>query len=249
MITGVLDELMRAGWPALSEVDVDGWVARFSGGVTQRANSVLPLAAPRDLDAALATVEGLYRAQGLPAVFQLGPGALPADLDHVLDARGYVHGSPTSIQTARIADVLAATPSAAAAVTVAEAPDQDWLDLWWAVDGRGDADALAVAVKILDGGPALYATVRDERGAVAVARLAVVGSWGGLYCMAVRPDARRRGLGDAVLVGLLDRARQRGVTDTWLHVRAENDGARRLYERAGFTEVARYHYRTRSHRR
>jgi len=84
---------------------------------------------------------------------------------------------------------------------------------------------------------------------VAVARLAVVGSWGGLYCMAVRPDARRRGLGVAVLHELFDRARQLGVTDTWLHVRAENDGARRLYQRTGFTEVAQYHYRTRSDRR
>jgi ribosomal protein S18 acetylase RimI-like enzyme len=86
--------------------------------------------------------------------------------------------------------------------------------------------------------------VRDGDRVVAVARLALVGRWGGLYCMAVRSDARRRGLGGAVLRGLLESAREHGVTDAWLQVRADNDGARRLYERAGFAEVASYHYRS-----
>jgi N-acetylglutamate synthase len=235
----VLDDLMRAGWPALEEVGVDGWIARFSGGVTQRANSVLPLAAPADLDAALARVEQLYADRELPVVFQVGPGAQPADLDEKLSDRGYEFGSLTSIQTARIGDL--APP---ADVAIAEAPDQDWLDLWWAVDGRGDADALAIAVKILTGGPALYATIGDAHGAVAVGRLALVGAWGGVYCMAVRADARRRGLGGAVLRGLLAAARARGVTHTWLHVLDHNTAARRLYQRAGYAETARYHYRS-----
>lgn len=229
---------MRAGWPALEEVEVDGWVARFSGGVTQRANSVLPLAVPRDLVAAIARVEGLYADRGLPVIFQVEPGA---ELDRVLGDRGYEFRSLTSLQTAEVGD--AAGPDG---VDVTEAPDQDWLDLWWAVDGRGDAGALAIVVKILSGGPALYATIRDDQGAVAIGRLALVGEWGGVYCMAVRPDARRRGLGARVLDGLFAAGRARGVTRTWLHVLAHNTAARRLYQRAGYTEVAQYHYR--SHR-
>lgn len=230
---------MRAGWPAIEEARVDGWIARFSSGVTQRANSVVPKAAPADLDAAIATVQDLYEQRGLPTLFQLTPGT---DLDHALAARGYVGGSPTSVHTVDLG-----TPRAAPGVDIADAPDQDWLDLWWAVDGRGDSDALAVAQKILAGGPALYATVRDEHGAAGVGRLALVDDWGGVYCLAVRPDARRRGLGRLVLDGLLAAGRERGITRSWLQVRAENLGARRLYQRAGYTEVSRYHYR--SHRR
>ena len=230
---------MRAGWPALDEVDVGGWVARFSGGVTQRANSVVPLRAPADLDATLDHVERLYAARGLPAVFQLGPSAQPAGLDQVLATRGYEFGSPTSIQTAAVGEVAPQSD-----VTVAESPSDEWLDLWWQVDGRGDQSAVDIAVKILCGGPALYATVRDAAGVVAVGRLALVGEWGGVYCMAVRPDARRRGHGAAVLSGLLHAGRARGVTRAWLHVRAENTAAHSLYRRAGFTEVSRYHYRS-----
>jgi N-acetylglutamate synthase len=239
----VIDQLMRAGWPALEEVPVDGWLARFSGGVTQRANSVLPLAAPGDLDRALTRVEALYSDRGLATIFQLGPDSLPNTLDRALADRGYQPGSPTSIQTTRLAEVT--RPDG---VTIAQAPDQDWLDLWWAVDGRGDADALAFAVKIITGGPALYATIYDERGAAAVGRLALVGEWGGVYCMAVRADVRRRGLGAAVLTGLHAAGRERGVTRAWLHVLAENTAAQQLYARHGYSEVSTYHYRTRPSR-
>jgi ribosomal protein S18 acetylase RimI-like enzyme len=130
-------------------------------------------------------------------------------------------------------------------VDIAEAPTPEWLELWWAVDGRGDADALAVAEKILTGGPALYATIRDPEGAAAVGRLALVGEWGGVYCLAVRPDARRRGLGAAVLSGLLAAGADHGVTRSWLQVRQENVTARRLYQRAGYVDAALYHYRSR----
>jgi ribosomal protein S18 acetylase RimI-like enzyme len=239
---GVLDDLMRAGWPALEEVEVDGWVARFSGGVTQRANSVVPLREPGDLEAALDRVERLYAARGLPVVFQLGPSAAPAGLDDVLAARGYVFGSPTSIQVAAVH----AEPADADGVEISDVPSDEWLDLWWQVDGRGDQSALAVAGKILLGGAAVYATVRDSGGVAAVGRLALVGEWGGVYCMAVRPSARRRGHGAAVLSGLLRAGRARGITRAWLHVRAENTAALSLYRQAGFTETSRYHYR--SHR-
>jgi ribosomal protein S18 acetylase RimI-like enzyme len=101
---------------------------------------------------------------------------------------------------------------------------------------------LAVAGKILSAGPARYASVRDDTGVAAVGRLAVVGDWGGLYCVAVRPDARRRGLGTAILRGVLE---QSDVSRCWLQVRADNHAARAMYDRLGFTPAARYHYRTR----
>ena len=232
---------MRSGWPALEEVDVEGWVARFADGVTQRANSVSPVGEPADVRGAVERVERLYRERGLPTVFQVGPVVRPAGLDLLLEQRGYVLGSPTEVWTVDVATVNERVPLTTD-VHVADEPDDEWIDLWWRVDGRGDEQALAVARKILAGGPARYATVRDGQGVAAVGRLAVVGDWGGLYCVAVRPDARRKGLGFAVLRGVLD---QSPVARCWLQVRTDNLAARKLYARAGFVPGARYHYRTR----
>lgn len=235
------DDLLRRGWPALSEVDIDGWLARASGGVTQRANSVAPLAAPPDVGSAIGAVERFYAGHGLPAIFQLGPSVYPPDLDAELARRGYTFGSPTTVMAAPVDRVLSGLR--AGRVEVADEPSAEWLDLWWAVDGRGDAAALDVARRILVGGPARYGSVRDAAGVAAVARLALVGEWGGLYCMAVRPGMRRRGLGSVLLRGLLDDA---GVTHCWLQVREDNPGAQAFYARTGFTATARYHYRTAS---
>jgi N-acetylglutamate synthase len=239
----VLDDLMRRGWPSLEESSVDGWLVRFSSGVTQRANSVLPMAEPSGVESALSTVESMYAARGLPAVFQLGPVTHPADLDRRLAARGYTYGSPTLVQTAPTGAVLN-LPDATVPVAIADEPDEAWMDLWWQVDGRGDESARSVANKILTAGPARYATTRDPSGPTAVARLAVVDDWGGLYCLAVRPDARRNGLASAITRALAVQAAEEGLTTCWLQVREENTTARTFYARAGFTTAARYHYRT-----
>lgn len=57
---------------------------------------------------------------------------------------------------------------------------------------------------------------------------------GTLWGMYVRPDARRSGLGAALLAAVLDHARG-AVEEVGLTVGAANAAARRLYEAAGFT--------------
>ncbi|HEX3778103.1 MAG TPA: GNAT family N-acetyltransferase [Pseudonocardiaceae bacterium] len=246
-----LDALMRQGWPAQIEVPVDGWIARLSGGVTQRANSVLPLAAPVDLVDTIERVERLYREHGIAPTFQVGPTAQPDGLDEVLAERGYQPRTPVSVQTAAVEDVLreiatlAPAPSVGGGVQISEEPSQSWLDFWWTVDGRGDeARAKEVARHILTAGPALYAARYDQSGVTAIGRLALVGDWAGLYCLAVRPDCRRQGQAIAIISALLDEARARGVRYTWLQVMIANVGARALYARLGFRTAADYHYRT-----
>ncbi|MGJ7905640.1 GNAT family N-acetyltransferase [Actinopolyspora sp. H202] len=238
-----LDELMRRGWPASWEATVGGWLARLSGGVTRRANSILPLRAPSDTERAVARVEEFYRSRGLPVAFQIGPAARPSELDSVLARRGYELRTPTAVQVATIEDVLHRLPESEADIRVRHWPDTAWMDLWWEVDGRGGPESRAVAHDILTGVAGLYAASHDGDGISAVGRLALVGSWAGVYCLATRPDARRRGHASAILRGLLERAAERGVKYTWLQVTADNTAALGLYERLGFVTRSSYHYR------
>jgi len=53
----------------------------------------------------------------------------------------------------------------------------------------------------------------------------------------VRPEARNRGIGRALLAGILDPARSAGLDHVSLEVLISNSDARRLYERLGFTAM------------
>jgi len=57
--------------------------------------------------------------------------------------------------------------------------------------------------------------------------------------VAVRPEHRRRGIGQALTIAAMRHARQRHAEETWLHVRDDNPGAIELYRRLGFSEQAR----------
>lgn len=61
---------------------------------------------------------------------------------------------------------------------------------------------------------------------------------GDIQTIAVAPDARRRGLGRALMVELLDEARRRGADEVFLEVRADNPNAEALYLSLGFEQIA-----------
>jgi [ribosomal protein S18]-alanine N-acetyltransferase len=56
--------------------------------------------------------------------------------------------------------------------------------------------------------------------------------------VAVRPDARARGIGRALVEFAMHEGAARGAVRGLLEVRSANHGARRLYERLGFEQVA-----------
>jgi N-acetylglutamate synthase len=234
-----LERLMDEAWPAPETLSIGAWRARFAAGVTRRANSVLPHVEPADVDATITAVEHAYADRGLPTVFQITPAAQPSDLDSRLADRGYRLDAPTHVL---VADAQAIPAGSLPGVELTDEPTEAWMDLWWLVDGRGDGAARAVAQAILTGTPARYVSIVDDQGVAAVGRVALLDGWAGIYCMAVRPDARRRGLGAAVLRRLAGAATGRRL---WLQVVADNAAAHGLYASAGFTRAFTHHYRVR----
>jgi ribosomal protein S18 acetylase RimI-like enzyme len=237
---------MNQGWPAADSTELDGWLVRRNAGVTLRANSVLPADAPSDLGKALDYVENLYLAHGITPSFQISQAARPVDLDAQLEARGYEIRTPTLVQCAEVADLLAKLPEPAVEVNISSAADDSWTDFWWRVDGHGSPAEKATARQILDRGRALYGVVRSGDEITAIGRFALVDDWSGLYCLAVDERFRRQGLAQAVIHGLLQAATAQGIRRVWLSVVEANAPARALYDRLGFQTVSRYHYRVRA---
>jgi ribosomal protein S18 acetylase RimI-like enzyme len=246
--TRAFETLMDKAWPAVERCDTGEWVLRAAAGVTQRANSVWPREAAAEPRAALREAAQWYRKRRLPLIFQVTDTTANAGLNDLLDAQGFTRQSETLIM-ARAAGIEP-RGAVAAKVEIRDQPDEEWLDLWWSVDGRGGLAERETARAILAGCPSRYALVRDDDGGpAAVGRLALVDGTGGIYCMATSPSRRRRGYASTVLQALLSEGDARRLANFWLLVTAANQAARQLYSEAGFEESGRYLYRQQRPRR
>ncbi|QVQ51598.1 GNAT family N-acetyltransferase [Spiractinospora alimapuensis] len=243
-----LDLLSDRAWPGLTNIDVDGWLVRTADGFTKRANSVLALHEPADVDAAIDQVQELYAARGLAPTFHISDAVRPSDLEARLEKRGYEARTPTLNLAAELSTVLERLRPARSPVEVRDSPSEAWLDAWWDVDRPEPRERYwDTARQVLTRGPALFGQIPGTAGGGsvrAVGRLALVEDWGGLACLGVRPEARGNGDAGAVIGALARAAQRRGVRHLWLQVVPDNEVAQRVYERLGFTEVGRYHYLT-----
>ncbi|MBT2512705.1 N-acetyltransferase [Arthrobacter sp. ISL-30] len=250
-----IEQLMDRAWPAPDCQAVGDWVLRAAGGVTQRANSVWPRQPAADPEEILQAALQWYRSRRLPLIFQVFDDDRSAWLNAVLDTHCFTKQSETVIMALPRFDKAISLKSGLglgldgdvavyADVEILEEPSEEWLAVWWAVDGRGGPAERDIAHAILTGCPALYALVRDDDGdPAAVGRLALVDGWGGLYCMATLPERRRRGYAAKILDSFLAEGARRRLDGLWLLVTAPNGGAQALYQRSCFEVVGRYLYR------
>jgi N-acetylglutamate synthase len=247
-----LQDVMSVHWRAPVTARLGGWLLRAAEGFTGRANSVLPLGAPScDLPEALRRVVTWYADRGLPATAALAgptPGGAPdddgpaaaalaacrrADWRVVPDGSALVLTAPT----ATLRGIVALPPRLR--LTLADDPDPGWLASY---RYRGQ-DLPPVAVPLLVSAPAqTFVSIRDERRTVAVARGSIGAGWAGLTAVQVDPQARRLGLGTALLAAVADWAWRAGAASTWLQVAESNVAAQRLYAGAGFEPHHRYDY-------
>lgn len=246
-----------ATWPPARVVDVDGWRVGLSGGLTRRANSVLPLGSPRDVGAALDRVEQLYAEAGQPSIVRVSRAATPA-LDDLLAERGYRAVSHTDVLVREVDDGSAEAvrpPAGPVRVTIADRPDDAWLAAWAGSKARlhatgaahdDDGASLRLARAVLGGAPAIYLTATDASGPVGVIRAAFAEDWVALSSLVVVPSARRRGLGRSLTLRALHEAADRGARRAFLQVEAANTAAAALYTGLGFQPAERYVYRERS---
>lgn len=235
-----LSALVHRTWLAWDVREIDGWLVRRDRGTTRRANSVLPHGEPTDSAMALQLVEALYRQRGLPARFLVGPDALPADLDDLLEARGYAAAAHSCAMVAQAEDVLERAGERTRGVHVSGAPDAAHLDLWGRIDGRPGAELGEIATRT----PAVYASMRRDGRVWAVARGTLDGEWCGIDGLATDPEGRGHGLATDLIAEIVRRGLKGGARGCWLLVERDNPAVR-LYERLGFTVQYAYHFRTR----
>ena len=228
-----IEQLHVWAWPALETADVHGWLWRYSGGGSQRANSVSTVQfSGDDPVAALDEVEARYRARGAVARFHTFDLTAPPGLTALLQARGYVEGETT---------ITMAKPATAreppADVSVAERADAEWREVYLAAVTESRR---VINAKILDAvaPPCAWLSCRRGGKTISTGLCVADGAFAVIECMATRGEARRQGGADAVLAGIEAWAAERGVRTLALQVVAANPPALALYRRRGFAPVA-----------
>ncbi|HRD75629.1 MAG TPA: GNAT family N-acetyltransferase [Hyphomicrobiaceae bacterium] len=251
-MTASLDEVARRGivaleergfaaWPALMTVLDDGWVIRLSRGHTKRANSINVLGPSSEpLAEKCARAEALLAWHGLPIVYRLSPLA-PAELTALLDQRRYELIDDTRVMVADLKP-SAERPDPRVSVRAGVAPD--WTAAYAAAD-RVSVDRAATLQQMMASiaPPHATAEVVDNGHRVAYGLGVVDRGMIGMFEILVAPSHRRQGLAAAIMAGLLDWGRRNGARRSYLQVVASNSPAIALYERLGYREVYRYHYR------
>ncbi len=234
-----VEETCLNAWPALREVLLDGWLLRFSGGLTRRANSANPLGPVAQ--AARHDCEALYRRQGLPTIFRV-LSLIDPSVGEELAAAGYTSEGESCVLYDDIQGIEAASDPD---VRLLPRATPEWFTAMAALQNRTIEQAEAyrrivgqIAI------PAAFAALSMEGDIVALAYGAIHNR---LLCYeSVITDSRqqRRGYARRVITTLAAWAKEQRAEGACLEVEAGNQPARALYDAIGLkTELYRYHYR------
>lgn len=237
-----LEELSMRAWPALETLADDGWVHRFSGGYTRRANSVHPLASgTRRLVDKVDEAESLYRARNLPTIFKLTADSQPDGLESALVGRGYIEEARTAVH---VADVASGEEDVAVETKWSRA--RSWSDGFHHMSNipherRILHDKILSSISL----PTGFVWV-EENGRIVGCGLGVVErDWLGIFDIVVAPEVRRRGIGERLTRGAIAWGHKMGARKAYLQVMSDNAPAVSLYDKLGFHEAYQYWYRVR----
>jgi N-acetylglutamate synthase len=228
-----IESLHVRAWPALETATIHGWLWRYSGGGSKRANSVSTVDfTGGDPAVALDEVEARYRTRDAMVRVHTYDLSVPAGLANLLQVRGYGVGE-TTLTMAKA--VRPSDPSAD--VEIAATPSAEWSEVYLSAISESRR---SVNTRILSAvpQPCAYFSYRRAGQVMSTALCVTDGEFSAVECMATRVEARRQGGADAVLRSLEAWAAARSAKILTLQAVAVNTPAVALYTRFGFAPVA-----------
>ena len=223
-----LDQICNLTWPASEELEHSGWLMRAANGVTNRANSVLPLEANLEVgallnfDEKLAVAQEFYKTRNLPTIFQV---ALPT-WQLLSDKLRSIGAVATLCGNTMVAD-LTSSKQIVSTEYVIEKSNQP-SDEWLAVQPTPGIE------KVMSRCASTYLTVVKNGRAIATCRFALAKDWTSITRVYVHPEFRGQGLAKAIVAAALEASFEQGATKAVLQVEASNAIAIGVYESLGF---------------
>lgn len=234
-----LDREGLTAFPALEDVERDGWFFRASGGLNRRVDSAT-VHNPDigSLGDRLRQVSAFYGERSQDILVRVP--ALWPDFEFALAAQGWRRFRPCLVLERPLGDH--AGPPAPGALK--EVPLERWVSVLIAAGGvkPGNEAAFRAIQDRLSAPAHRFVWAGDDGEPRGAAMLVRTGQRAGLLNMIVHPHARGQGISRRIMEGLHGWARAQGLSGLWLQVFEENTPAIRLYRSEGWLFRYRYWY-------
>ncbi len=242
-------EFLMNAWPAEHYFFLNGWILRFTNGVTYRANSVIPFnytGKKKQIENDIENVENAYKSFNLPTIFTMHEHFEPEELDEILRNLGYIEQDRTNallmevdkldlshinkdftyeFYNERIKDFS----SLLAKYTKRDKYQQEIIK---EITSRIMVPKKSFVIAKLEGEPiGTLMGVLNPHGYIYIADVFVV------------PEFRRQKIASSMLKTVIKEwAISNGAKNIWLQVELENNNAMKLYRNLGMKKIYNYYY-------
>ncbi len=240
----LIEECAFNAWPGLETIFYNGWLFRFASGYTKRANSVNALSPKGSFDETLSVAKSAYAERKIPLLFRITPLAGTGP-DEILEDQNYRKINETLVMTLDIRDPSMPSQTSDPDIVIQQKPDLSWSKGFAHANGIGPDkknpahDNILAAIKAPTAYATLFANSQPLAYGLAVAERGMVG----LFDIVTIAAARRVGAAQRLVSSLLVWGKSQGAERSYLQVESTNIPAVSLYEKLGFLEAYRYHYR------
>jgi len=242
-------EYLMNAFPSKYYYFLNGWVLRFTGGITYRANSVFPLnytGKTSQIEHDIEIVEKAYKKYGLPTIFTMHDYFKPNNLDLILKSRGYKEDSHTNALISNIKHLKKVEINSDYTYEICDRRVDEFSNLLATYTKKDDEQQRIISEiseRIVIPKKCFIIAKNEEK--IVGTLMGVLNSEGYLYIsdLLVAPDYRRVKLASSMIFSLIDNwALKNAAKYLWLQVEVQNQEANKLYMEMGMKKAYYYYY-------
>ena len=242
-------EFLMNAWPAEHYFFLNGWILRFTKGVTYRANSVIPVnytGNKSSIESDIEKVEAAYKSYNLPTIFTMHEYFKPKNLDEKLRERGYVKQDPTKALLIEVNNFNLGEINIEINYELYDNRVNEFSSLLAKFTKRDNyqQEIIKEITRRINIPEKCFVIAKVEGKSVGTL-MGVLNPQGFVYIadVFVVPEFRRQRIATSMLKTVIKEwAIPNGAKNIWLQVELENNNAMKLYHSLGMNKVYSYYY-------